>query len=179
MKQYHRYRMDFASSWLQWSAICVGVAIFLRVIHYLGFHYIDETEGLFWKLWLPVVLGLVYLVMLRGFRFNAPGVYAIIGTLMCIGLLAGVFACGSILRSILGLLGYILCCGVMILCVGGYLPGRLPASVCFGILLGCRVLLFDLVRIGGEDWMTVLADLLYLAAIVCLPMGLVPGKKKE
>ena len=179
MKQYHRYRMDFESRWLHWSAICVGAAMFLRVIHFLGFQYIGETEGLFWKLWLPVGLGLAYTVLLRGFRFNAPGVYAIIGALMCVSLLTGVFASGNILRILLGLLGYILCCGVMILCVGGYLPGRLPAAVCFGILLGCRVLLFDLGRVSGSEWMTTLADWAYLAALACLPMGMVPGKKKE
>ena len=179
MKQYHRYRMDFQSHWLRWSAVCVGLAMFLRVICYLGFQYIEETQGLFWKLWLPVALGLGYTVLLRGFRFNAPGIYAIIGVLMCVSLLAGAFTSGNIMRILLALPGYILCGGVLILCAGGYLPGRLPAAVCFGVLLGCRVLLFDLGRVSGMDLMTTFADWASLAALVCLPMGMVPGQKKE
>ena len=179
MKQYHRYKMDFDSHWLRWSGICVGAAIFLRVIHFLGLQYLENPASLVWTLWVPVGVGLIYTVLLRGFRFNAPGLYAIIAVFMCISLLAGVFATGNILRIVLGILGYILCCGVLILCAGGYLPGRLPAAVCFGLLLGCRVLLFDVVRLFGPDWITTLAELLYLVALVCLPMGMVPGKKKK
>ena len=179
MKQYHRYRMDFESSWLRWSAVFVGFAMFLRVVCYIGIQYLGESDGLFWKLWLPAALSLGYIVMLRGFRFNAPGVYAIVGVLLCLCLLAGVIASGNFFRIILGLVAYLLCGAVLILCTGGFLPGRLPAAVCFGVLLGCRIILFDLGRISGTDWLTTLADWGYLLALVCLPMGMVPGKMKK
>ena len=179
MKQYHRYRMDFESSWLRWSSICVGVAMFLRVMYFLGLQYLEEPGALVWKLWVPVALGLIYLVLLRGIRLNVPLVYAVMGVLMCLGLMAGVIASGNILRILLGILGYLVCGGVMILCVGGYLPGRLPAAVCFGILLGCRVLLFDLGRVAGLERLITWADWAVLVSLVCLPMGMIPEEKNQ
>ena len=178
MKQYHRYQMDFESPWVHASAVCVGVAMFLRVFCFLGLQYMEDPEALLWAVWLPVGVGLVYTVLLKGIRLNAPGIYGLIGILMCLCLLQGVFATGNLVRIVLGVLGYILCCGIMIICVDGHLPGRLPATVCFGILLGCRVLIFDLGRIDGMDWMITLADWAILASLVCLPMGMVPRKEK-
>lgn len=178
MKQYHRYQMDFESSWLHWSAICVGVAMFLRVIYFLGLQYLEAAGALIWSLWIPLGLGLVYVVLLRGIRLNTPLAYALIGVMMCLCLLVGAFTSGHILKILLGSLGYLACCGILVICVSGYLPGRLPAAVCFGILLGCRVLLFDLGRIDGMDWMITLADWASLASLMCLPMGMVPGKEK-
>ena len=179
MKKYHRYRMDFESNWLRWSATFVGIAMFLRVIRYIGIEYLEDPRALVWDLWVPVGVGLLYTVLLRGFRFNAPGIYAIIGILMCFSLLSGVFAAENALRTVLGLFGYIFCCAILVICTGGLLPGRLPAAVCFGALFGCRILLFDLGRISGLDWMTTLADWGFLLALVCLPMGMVPGKMRK
>lgn len=176
MKQYHRYRMDFESKWVRWSATCVGAAMFLRAFYYLGIQYLNAPGSLLWNLWLPLGLGLVFIVLLRGIRLNAPGMYAIWGVLMCISLLIGVFGTGNILRIILAVLAYGICGAVLILCTGGFLPGRLPAAVCFGVLLGARILFFVQGRVSGAAWFAELADLGYIASLICLPMGMIPGK---
>ena len=177
MKQYLRYRMDFESKWLRWSAACVGAAMFLRAFYYLGLQYLTAPGSLFWSLWLPLGLGLVYTVLLRGIRLNAPGVYAILGALICIYLLIGVFGTGNVLRIILAVVAYGISGAALILCTGGYLPGRLPAAVCFAVVLAVRIFFFDLGRVSGTAWLTELADLGFIAALLCLPMGMAPGKK--
>ena len=179
MKQYHRYRMDFESKWVRWSGTCVGAAMFLLAIQYLWLQDLTAPGALFWDLWVPIGLGLCYTVLLRGIRLNAPGIYAILGVLMCIWLLAGVFSAGNVLRSVLGTIAYLFSAAVLILCAGGFLPGRLPAAVCFGVILAVRVLFFDLGRISGEAWLAELTDLGFIASLICLPMAMVPGKKKE
>ena len=179
MTQYHRYRMDFESKWVRWSATCAGAAVFLLVLHYVVMEYLEMPGSLIWDLWIPLSLGVIYIVLLRGFRLNAPGVYAILGALICIWLLIGVYGTGSMLRSILATVGYLFCGGVLILCTGGWLPGRLPAAVCFAILLGIRVVLFDLGRIAVDGWLTTLTDWGFLASLVCLPMAMVPGNQKK
>lgn len=176
MKQYHRYRMDFDSNWLRWSASCVGASIFLLAVYHLGFQYLDAPGSIIWDLWLPFGLGMVYIVLLQGIRLNAPGLYAILGVFMCLFLMICVFATGDVLRIILAVIAYPVCGAALILCAGGFLPGRLPASVCFGVVLAVRLLCYDFGHITGAAWLTELAHLGFIASLFCLPIGMIPGK---
>lgn len=179
MKQYNRYRMDFDGRWLRWSATCIGASMFLQILQYAVLQELTTPGAHIWNLWVPLAFGLVYIILLRGIRLNAPGVYAILGLMVCIWLLIGVFSAGDTLRTVLATIGYLLCGAVLILCAGGFLPGRLPAAICFGVVFAVRLYFYGFGRITGADWLPEIPQLGFLVALICLPMGMVPGKPKQ
>lgn len=181
MKRYHQYKMDFEGRGVQWSAVCMGVAIFLSALYYLGIRNMKDVGGLelLVCLWLPVIAGVAYLVLLRIVRFNAPGVYAIFGAAFCAILILSSFVSGSALRMIIGIPAYLICGAALLIVVGGYFPARLPAVLLFGIAIGLRVILFDLGRLSITQWIEEGAQLFMLAAFMFLPLGLKSINKKE
>lgn len=181
MKQYHRYKIDFDSEAVVWSGVCMGVSIFALVAYYLGLErgaMLGAGAKLI-HLWLPLVLCTVYTLLLRIFRWNAPGLYAVFGCLFCLLLMISLFSCGNVLRIVLGVIGYLLCGALLVFAAGGYLPGRLPASVGFGVILAVRLLCFDLGKISGLDWIPEIAQLCMIAGLMLLPIGMIPGSKKQ
>lgn len=180
MKQYHRYRMDFDGNAVVWSGVCMGVSIFALVAYYLGLEhgYSLSSGAKFLQLWLPLVLCTVYTLLLRIFRWNAPGLYAIFGCLFCVLLMIGLFSGGNVLRIVLGILGYLIGGAALIFAAGGYLPGRLPAAVCFAVILIVRLLCFDLGRISGWQWIPEISQLSMICGLMLLPIGMVQGKNK-
>lgn len=180
MKQYYRYQMNFDGKAVWLSGVCMGIAIFALVVYYLFLGDITQisTGVKVMDLWLPVGLCAIYIALLRVIRWNAPGVYAILGAVFCLLLIIGLFSYGGV-RLILGVAGYILCGAVLILCTGGYIPGRLPAAVCFAAVLLVRLLSFDFGKITGSAWLPEIATLSMIAGLMFLPLGMIPGKKQE
>lgn len=180
MKQYNRYQMDFFSKYIRLSGLCMAASLFLLMVYYLGIRNLQDigVGGALVKLWLPLILGAVYLLLLQMLRWNAPGVYAILGALFCLMMLFGVFSTGNIGRIILGVLGYLVCGAVLILAAGGYLPGRLPATICFAVMAAGR-LMFDMASVSGAGWVDTVAALCQIFALIFLPMGMKKGKLKE
>ncbi len=179
LKQYHRYQMDFSGSWMKGSLASMGLAVFLLAVYYFGWINLSAVKigKLILGLILPMLLCLGYIVLLRFVKLNAPGVYGIIGAALCLVLMGGNILAGGLLRMILSIVGYALCSVILIFCVGGYLPGKLPASLTFGIAFAVRLLFFDLLRFRKVNWLEEAAVLLILLALTCLPMALKPAKK--
>lgn len=181
MKQYQQYRMNFDSKAMGLSGICMGVSIFTLAVYYLfalDYSLVPLGTKLFY-FWLPVMLSLAYIVLYRLVRLNAPGVYAIIGAVFCLLLIIGLFKTTSLFRIILGILSYLICGAALILGTGGYLPGRLTATVCFAIVLTIRLLCFTLGKVKGIAWLPELADLSVITALMCLSVAMIPVNKKE
>ena len=180
MKQYHRYRMDFSGKSLGYSCIFMGLSLFLLVFYYLGMNRLERLPMVskVFNLWFPVALCVVYIFLLRILRLNAPGMFAILGVVLCLLLILNLFLTASILRAILGIVVYTFSACMLILCAGGYLPGRLPATVCFGIVLLVRLLVFDLGKLSGEAWIPECAILCMIAGIALLPLGMIDGNQQ-
>ncbi len=179
MKRYHRYRIDFESDWVRWASMCVGASILLLVVRYLVLQYFEAPGHHTWNLWVPMGLGTILIILLRGIRLNVPVVYAVLGSMICVWLIIRLFGTGNTFRIVLGTAGYLFSAAVLIFCAGGFLPGRLPAAMCFAIVLGLRVILFDLGRVSGLAMLPMLAEWGFLAALVMIPLAMVPGKMKE
>ncbi len=181
MKQYHQYHMHFGSDWLNFSALFMGISLFLSALYYLGFTNFKDVPT--WELiicfWVPMVLGFTYLVLLRVKQWNAPGVYAILGAVMCIVLLLQSFTVGGAGQGIVCLPIYLLSAVVLLVVMGGFFPARLPAMLMFGIAIGVRVVLFDLVGLILAQWVTEGATLASLASLLCLPMGVKSVSKRR
>lgn len=181
MKQYQKYRMNFDGKAVYFSGICLGVSVFLLAVYYLfalDFSMVPLGLKIF-DFWLPAIASLGYIVLYRMVRLNAPGVYAIIGALFCLLLIIGLFSTGNVLRIILGVLAYLICGAALILGTGGYLPGRLPVTCCFAVVLIARLLLFDFGCVKGIVWLPELADLCVIGAMMFLTIAMLPVNKKE
>lgn len=181
LKKYHRYRMDFSSTAARLSVLCMGGSLFLLAVYYFllrDFSTIKAAEAIF-SLVLPIVLCVGYIVLIRFVKLNAPGLFAIVGTAVCLVLMISAFSSGSLLHGVLGCVWYILSALVLIGVAGGYFPGTQPASVMFAIAMTVRLLAFDLRLRGITNWVHELAVLLLIAAMICLPGSFQPVKPRK
>ncbi len=178
MKQYFRYQMDFASRWLTASTGCMGLSLFFRMVYYFGITNLADrnfVEILFSAL-IAAAVSVAYIFLIRLKKLNAPGVYGILGAVMCLCLLLGSILSGSVVRMLLGIVWYLLCGGVILTFAGGYLPGKTPVLAAFGVAIVCRLLFFPAAGLGG--WIKELGDLFSLAAFLLLPYGMKAGRMK-
>lgn len=181
MKRYHQYQMDFEGKWLNISALCMGISLFLSALYYLGLNNMSDISV--WErivcLWLPMILGIGYLVLLRVLKWNAPGVYAIIGAMLCVVLILQSMTVGGAGKIVLSIPIYLLCAVVLLVVMGGFFPAKLPAMLMFGIAIGIRVLFFDLVGLTLAQWVAEGAGLACLASLLFLPMGTKTVNKRK
>lgn len=144
-KKSHDYRMDFDGNRHFWAAALMGCAFFLRAVFYFGFTR-PETVGV-WNLLiflvLPMALEGAFVVLLRGIRYNAPGIYGIMGAAYCLLLMMQSFQYGSVVRIIFAVIAYLMCGAAVIVVTGGLLSKGVAVSILF-LTLAVRFLFFDL-----------------------------------
>ena len=146
LKKTHSYRMDFEGRPHFAAAALMGGAFFLRAVYYFGFTR-PETVGawnLILFLILPMLIEATFMVLLRGIRLNAPGVYGILGAAYCLLLILQSFQSGSIFRIVLSVIGYLICAATLLSATGGLLS-RGMAVVALFLTFAVRFLAFDLV----------------------------------
>ena len=172
MKQYNRCVMDPDGKWTRSSVLCMAGALFTLAVYYFGLRGLISVgflEAVF-CLFLPLIVMGAFIALIHFKRWNAPGLFAIMGLMLCIFLFFGLFGSGSILRIILGLVWYPLCALILVGCAGGYLPGKKPAIYAFPVAIFFRLIL-NLGRIGLFGWVYELSAMLTLAALGCLIMS--------
>ena len=180
LKQYTRYQMDFTSKWTQVCGGLMGFSFFLRLIYYFGLTNIYDIGfvEILTTMLLGTALCLAYLITLSVMRLNAPGVYGVLGAVHCFLLILGTFSSGDVGRILLAVFWYALAAGVLLLTVGGYLPGKMLASLMFAIPILVRFFAYDLGHVNLLQWVRELGILFALIGLACLPMGLKFGSKK-
>lgn len=180
MKQFNRYVMNSDSKWTKASVLCIAGALFTLAVYYFGFRGLISVgflEGVF-CLFLPLGIMVGYIVMIHFMKWNAPGLFAIFGLLLCVFLFFGTFSSGSFLRILLGLFAYPLSALILVACAGGYLPGKQPAVFAFPIVIFFRFIL-NLGRIGLFGWVYEISAILTLAALACLMMSFENKKTRQ
>lgn len=131
-------RMD--SRWVDWSAACMGFAVFFRAVYYFGLINLRQLNGfeLVIQVILPLISAAAYLIVLKGIRLNSPAL---------IGGLAMLFAVNYFFMGISHILaGILLACVTVIIMAAalGYVPMRLPVVAAGMVLILLRVLTVDL-----------------------------------
>jgi hypothetical protein len=172
MKQYNRYVMNPDGKWTKASVLCMAGALFTLAVYYFGLRGLISVgflEAVF-CLFLPLILMAGFIVLIHFLKWNAPGLFALIGLLLCVFLFFGIFGSGSFLRIILGVVWYPLSALVLVACAGGYLPGKQPAVFVFPIAIFFRVI-FNLGNAGLFGWVYEISAILTLAALGCLMMS--------
>ncbi len=152
------------------AAALMGVALFLRIAYYFGFTrletagFLSITAGLI----LPVLIGAGYIVLLRGLRFNAPGIYALMGVGLCLTLFLQSFLYAGLFRVFLGISFYLIC-GTAIL---GFAMGFLQNSVVYWLLILVavgRVLFFNLFQnVFGLHFITLIPETAAVCELISL-----------
>lgn len=173
LKQYYRYVMDYSGKWIKASTMCMAASFFLLAVYYFalrGLASVGFGEAVFCVL-LPMVLMVAYVVLTFYYKWNAPGLFALMGMAFCVFLFAGTFVSGNILRIILGVIWYPLSALILIGCAGGYLPRKIPAALIFAVTIFIRFFVFDIGRLGLFSWFLELSAFLCLASMGCLIMS--------
>lgn len=184
LKKTHKYRMDFEGRPHFATAALMGGAFFLRAVYYFGFTRPEEAGA--WNLLifliLPMLLEAAFMVLLRGVKLNAPGVYGIMGAVYCLLLLLQSFQSGSIFRVLLAVLAYLICAVAFLAVMAGMLSKGVAVTALFATL-GVRFLCFDLVgyifsfRIIG--FIREAAALCGILSLACLSLGLIEKTRKK
>ena len=181
LKQYDPYVIDFKSPWATRCGALLGVSLFIRVVYFFGLRNLTECGAgtVIFDMILTMGLCVGFLVLFSAMRRNVPGIYAIMGAGFCLLLMISTFASGDALRIVLAVLGYILAGGVLVLTIGGYLPGKLLSSVLFLLTAVVRLLAFDLGKVDLFTMVIELSWLLILIAMFSLTCALKPVKKEK
>lgn len=172
-----RYRMDFEGPWLSVMTALLGCAFFLRAVYYFGVQGLSDGLGtLLLMMSFPMILEASIIILLRGVRLNAPGLCGILMSLYCVLLIIQSFFYGDILRTILGVAGYLVCgVAVMALLLGWVRSCGLVFAV-FMITAAIRFLLFDLktyvLDLRLIAFLPEAAALCVLLAMAVFPFGL-------
>lgn len=177
LKKYTRFQMDFSDKWTEACGALMGLSFFLRIAYYFGLRSLRDVgivELLTFGIGGILLCG-AYVVFQTCLRRNAPGLYGIMGAAHCLLIFILVCSTGNVGRIILALIWYAATAVVLLMTVGGYLPGRLLAGVMFLVPIFVRFFFFDLGHIGIIRWVQELAVLSTLAAFGCFAMGLKPS----
>ena len=165
-----RYRMDFDGKGVSAAGIFLGTALFLRIVYYFGFGRIFDSglwEMLVWLI-LPGILEVTTIALLRAIRFNAPGVYGILGALECLLLIVMCFGYGEVLRTVLGVLAYAVCGSLIFTCSAGWLSKEI-ATLMLAVTAFVRIVFFDFPGIM-RDFLSV--EMLLQLTSLCVVLGL-------
>lgn len=183
MKQTVRhYHMDMDGKEVSTCSVLIGAAFFLRVVYYFGFCRTESIGffGLLLGLILPMLLELGLIVLLRGIKMDAAGLYGILGTVYCVLLMLQCFQYGNTLRVVLGIIAYVICGGLCFCAVAGFLSKEISA-VAFFVTAVVRLLFVLKPYIFGLRLIAFLpeaAGLCVICALGYLIMGLQPVKRK-
>lgn len=177
-----RYHVDMESGGIFACTALMGVSLFLRVMYYFGFTR-TETVGfgelLLWLI-LPLLLEASFIILLRGFRMDAPGLYGILGTACCLLLLLQSMGYDSLLRMILGIIIYVICGGILLGVTAGLLSSQIGVTLFF--VTGVVRILLDvkpyILEFHPVALMIEAAGVCMVLALGCLATGLKKGKTK-
>lgn len=171
MKQLARYKILFDSKAIIASTALMGVAIFTQAIYFFVIRDITlvQTAELIVFLILPVVLELGWIILLRSVKLNASGVYGIVGSVVCLLLAVQIFLSGGVLQMVLGTIGYLIGCGLLLMITGGFFPYKYFGLAWFLVMAVIRYAAFDTGRyIASGDW----AGFALEAGNLCVLLGL-------
>lgn len=183
MKQLARYKVNFDSPAILWSAAMMGVSIFAQAMYFLVFSNIREAETgtLVVFLILPMALEAAWILLLKS-KLNAAGIYGIVGSLACILLTVQLFCAAGTLQIVLGTVAYLLGIALLLMITGGFFPYKYFGMALFALIGFVRFFCFDMSRyIQPRDWFGFVLELASLSMIVSLMLffGGISGRRND
>ena len=179
------FELNFRGKYCQYSAALMGTFLFLRVLYYLGIAGLDDCSGsvLWMELIFPVFLAVCYIALLRGVQLNRPLVYGILGTAVCVLIIIWLFTSGTSVRTVVGLVWYLLAAAVLLGTVCGFIYNRLFLLVAFAVPLVLRFfadkILYQIAQLQIVSLMIDLSVLCALASLACLAPALIGRRNRK
>ena len=179
LKQYERYVIDFKGKWIRKCAAIMGVSLFIRVVYFFGLMNFSEcgVMQIIFDMVLCMGLSVAFLVFIAALRQNAPGLYALMGCGFILLMMITTFSSGNALRIILAILAYSGAAVVLLGTVGGYVPGKMLATLTLLLPTIIRFLAYDLGKLGLFTWVLEISRLLVVISLLCFVWTLKPIKK--
>jgi hypothetical protein len=127
LKSLNHFTVDPNGKIGQYSAVLIGISMFVRVLHYYLFRELascSAAEATF-SLILPLVFSVAWLLIIRVIPLRQPLVFGGISTLMLLTLAVEGFFIESTLFAVLGLLWYLISAAAVTVAILGILPRRI------------------------------------------------------
>lgn len=145
MKQIARYKINFDSKWMTVSGVLMGVCFFMQSVYFLG---VVKLQGLDFPMLLlhlivPMALEFLWLVLLRGMKLNAAGVFGLLGTWMLILFMLQAWVYGDTWDLVSTALYVLFGGAALIFITGGFFPYKLIGMAVMTIILCIRFFVFD------------------------------------
>jgi hypothetical protein len=178
LKQICRFYLKLNGDWAERAGFLAGFAFFLRIVYYFGFMNIGEISfwGLLIGLILPMGVWIAFMVLMRGFRLNAPGLYALILCGFCLLTVLESFTSGMSAHIVLSVLCYPVLGALLIGTTGGYLDSKNYLAIASMVILVLRFLIFDvntyLLSFSLISFIPEVSTLCGIGVIFCLAMSL-------
>lgn len=134
-------RLD--SSWANSSAVCMGIAVFVRTVYYFGLTNLRDFSGfdLAVQVVLPMIVAAAYLILIRGLRLNSP---VLTGAIILVFSVNYLLVMRTSATSIVGGILLVLT-SILFLVTGlGYIPARYPLTILAAVMVAYRFLTTDL-----------------------------------
>lgn len=181
LKQYLRYQIDFGCKWIRNSAFLMGLSLFTRILYLFVLSDVSQISVGAWifQLILPFLLCTGYIVLLRAVKWNAPGIYAILGAAFCLFLIIWNFSSGDILRILLSIVFYAAAAVALLGTAAGFFPGKLVPSIILAVLFASRILFYGSRLSGIAQWVSEISVLSIIGSLFFLPLGFVTIKPKS
>lgn len=184
MKRIAQYKLNFDSNWMTVSGVLMGVCFFAQSVYFLGIIKLQGLDLAMLALHLiaPMALEFSWLVLLRGTKLNAAGVYGILGTFMLILFLLQACVYGNTWDIVSTSLYLLFGGAALIFITGGFFPYKLIGMAALAIIMSVRFFVFDWsYYIEPGNW----AGLVLEAPVLCMMLavfcffGGITGVRKE
>lgn len=181
LKRYAHYQMNFSAKSVTASCAFMGLSLFLRMLHYLGFYSLSSFGfgTILFSIVLPAAASIAYIVLLRCLRWNAPGIYGMLGCVFCLLALIDGLTSGNFLRIVLSIPWYPAAALILLAMVSGYVPGKFLPCLLFLIPIAFRLMVLALGGAGLLQWTAASCELCALASLACVPYTLLSVKTRH
>ena len=142
LKQYFQYRIQFEGKWATAAGIFAGLSFFLRCIYYFVITDLSSCSvaGLVFLCIIPLLISAGFLVLLKCLRYNAPGIFGILGAVLCMVIIIGSFTSGDILTVVFSIIWYLVAGALFLGTAAGYLPDKVFSVITLLIAVFIRLM---------------------------------------
>jgi len=168
------YKVPFRSKGITWCGVLLGLAVFVRCLHYFGpcdFSGWNVGKWIFGII-LPILLCGSFAVLVKLVCLRSPGIYGILAAAICLTMLIGDIVDGKIMLIVISLLTMLLLGFLLLATIGGYIPFRSISSS--ALILVCVFRLF-FCAICGVAWGAIISDISILMGLFCFTVSLQPS----
>ena len=180
------YTLRRQSPWVTISGALMGIPFLIQAIYYLLVRSIAEVHIAELAIFMiaPMVVELFWCLTVHVFRLRTTTMVGISACLVFLMLIVYSLFYGSLLRTIVDVVVYLLLSQLLVLILSGRFPYRLFGSVGLLAALCCRVLFFTLpVYIVSANWedllLRELTGVCMLAALFCVLGAIEPHRKEK